>query len=220
MSGDCYTNFASCQFYNFMCYAIGDRRERHICTTGFEFLFGHFCFFFGKSAFRNWCSDASVTTYLKWSPHSYPLITEQVVLRWVREYSDPYCLHWAITRKSHGDVIGGVSLTIRDTMDERAELGYSLGSAFWKQGYGSEAVQAVLDYGFDRVGLHRIEAFCDSQNQASAALLCHLGLQQEGLHRGMCRLASGVFVDCLSFGLCAEERQKPAPIPNMRDDLD
>lgn len=121
----------------------------------------------GKSAFRNWCSDASVTTYLKWSPHSYPLITEQVVLRWVREYSDPYCLHWAITRKSHGDVIGGVSLTIRDTMDERAELGYSLGSAFWKQGYGSEAVQAVLDYGFDRVGLHRIEAFCDSQNQAS-----------------------------------------------------
>ena len=174
----------------------------------------------GKSAFRNWCSDASVTTYLKWSPHSYPLITEQVVLRWVREYSDPYCLHWAITRKSHGDVIGGVSLTIRDAMDERAELGYSLGSAFWQQGYGSEAVQAVLDYGFDRVGLHRIEAFCDSQNQASAALLRHLGLQQEGLHRGMCRLASGVFVDCLSFGLCAEERQKPAPIPNMRDDLD
>ena len=30
----------------------------------------------GKSAFRNWCSDASVTTYLKWSAHSYPLITE------------------------------------------------------------------------------------------------------------------------------------------------
>lgn len=100
----------------------------------------------GKSAFRNWCSDASVTTYLKWSAHSYPLITEQVVARWAREYHDPHCLHWAITRKGHGDVIGGVSLTVKDLMDERAELGYSLGSAFWQQGYGSEAVQAVLDY--------------------------------------------------------------------------
>ena len=79
-------------------------------------------------------------------------------------------------------------------------------SAFWQQGYGSEAVQAVLDYGFDRVGLHRIEAFCDCQNQASAGLLRHLGFQQEGLHRGMCRLANGQFVDCLSFGLCADER--------------
>ena len=74
----------------------------------------------GKSAFRNWCSDASVTTYLKWSAHSYPLITEQVVARWAREYHDPHCLHWAITRKSHGDVIGGVSLTVKDLMDERA----------------------------------------------------------------------------------------------------
>ena len=91
----------------------------------------------GKSAFRNWCSDASVTTYLKWSAHSYPLITEQVVARWAREYHDPYCLHWAITRKSHGDVIGGVSLTVKDLMDERAELGYSLGSAFWQQGFSS-----------------------------------------------------------------------------------
>lgn len=160
----------------------------------------------GKSAFRNWCSDASVTTYLKWSAHSYPLITEQVVARWAREYHDPHCLHWAVTRKGHGDVIGGVSLTVKDLMDERAELGYSLGSAFWQQGYGSEAVQAVLDYGFDRVGLHRIEAFCDCQNQASAGLLRHLGFRQEGLHRGMCRLANGQFVDCLSFGLCADER--------------
>ena len=141
----------------------------------------------GKSAFRNWCSDASVTTYLKWSAHSYPLITEQVVARWAREYHDPHCLHWAITRKSHGDVIGGVSLTVKDLMDERAELGYSLGSAFWQQGYGSEA-------------------FCDCQNQASAGLLRHLGFRQEGLHRGMCRLANGQFVDCLSFGLCADER--------------
>ena len=105
----------------------------------------------GKSAFRNWCSDASVTTYLKWSAHSYPLITEQVVARWAREYHDPHCLHWAITRKSQGDVIGGVSLTVKD-------------------------------------------------------LLRHLGFRQEGLHRGMCRLANGQFVDCLSFGLCADER--------------
>ena len=80
----------------------------------------------GKSAFRNWCSDASVTTYLKWSAHSYPLITEQVVARWAREYHDPHCLHWAITRKSHGDVIGGVSLTVKDLMGERAGPGYSL----------------------------------------------------------------------------------------------
>ena len=73
----------------------------------------------GKSAFRNWCGDAAVTTYLKWTAHPYPLATEQVVNRWIREYHDPLCFHWAITRREYGDVIGGIGLTVWDAADER-----------------------------------------------------------------------------------------------------
>lgn len=163
----------------------------------------------GKSAFRNWCGDAAVTTYLKWTAHPYPLATEQVVNRWIREYHDPLCFHWAITRREYGDVIGGIGLTVWDAADERAELGYSLGSAFWGRGFGREAAAAVLRFGFETVGFHRIEAICAAENQASIGLLTSLGFQEEGFHRQVCRLGDGRFVDCRSFALLATEYRCP-----------
>lgn len=158
-----------------------------------------------KNAFRHWCSDPKVTRYLKWSAHQHLLQTEQTLNYWIKEYRDPCCFHWAVTLKGTGELIGGISLIVKDRFDERAEIGYSFGSAYWGQGYGHEAAEAVLRYGFERVGFNRIEGICAVANLSSARLLEHLGLRREGLHLKMCRLSDGSFTDCYSYGLLAED---------------
>lgn len=158
-----------------------------------------------KNAFRHWCGDKEVTPYLKWHYHLHPLQTEQTLEYWVREYRDPFCFHWAITLKSTGDIIGGISLAVKDKFDENGELGYSLGSSYWRQGYGMEAAKAVLDYAFCTIGFHRIEAVCACENTASAHLLQRLGMQYEGRHRQLCRLSTGSFADCFSYSMLSED---------------
>ena len=50
----------------------------------------------------------------------------------------------------------------------RAEIGYALHPAFWKKGIMKEAILAVVDYGFNKMHLHSIEANINADNIASA----------------------------------------------------
>lgn len=52
----------------------------------------------------------------------------------------------------------------------------------------SEALVAVLDYGFDDLGLHRIEAACLPSNEASQGLLQKVGFSEEGYARQYLRI--------------------------------
>ena len=70
---------------------------------------------------------------------------------------------------------------------ETAEVGYCIGSRWWNQGYVSEALGMVMDFLFDQVGFHRIEARHDEENHASGRVMEKNGMKREGLLRGeMC----------------------------------
>jgi RimJ/RimL family protein N-acetyltransferase len=55
-----------------------------------------------------------------------------------------------------------------------------LGQPYWGNGYGREAVAAVIDYGFHTLGLETIRAYTDPSNAASQRVLLHCGLQNAG----------------------------------------
>lgn len=63
---------------------------------------------------------------------------------------------------------------------EELELGYRLCLTHWRKGYATEASQAVLRYGFDRLALKRIIAFAAPQNQASLKVIQKLGFKYTG----------------------------------------
>jgi len=65
----------------------------------------------------------------------------------------------------------------------RAELGYWIALKFWNRGYATEASQRLLDFGFEVLGLHRIEARHFLRNPASGQVMKKLGMQPEGLER-------------------------------------
>jgi len=69
-----------------------------------------------------------------------------------------------------------------DPGTETAEpaLGYWLGQPYWGNGYGREAVAAIIDYGFRTLGIETIRAYTDPSNAASQKVLLHCGLIRVG----------------------------------------
>lgn len=80
-------------------------------------------------------------------------------------------------------LLGTCTLFCINATCRRAEIGYALGSFAWGQGYISEALKALLDYGFQQLNLNRVEADIDPRNEASARALKRLGFTKEGYLR-------------------------------------
>lgn len=60
-------------------------------------------------------------------------------------------------------------------------MGYTIARAYWGQGYATEAAEALIDFGFGRMQLVRIEAVCLPDHVASARVLQKVGMQFEGV---------------------------------------
>jgi len=80
-------------------------------------------------------------------------------------------------------LVGIVSLHQIDRDGRRAELGYWIGVPWWGRGYATEAARAVVRYGFDELGLHKIHAHYLARNPASGRVLERIGMRREGLLR-------------------------------------
>ncbi|MBQ3590543.1 MAG: GNAT family N-acetyltransferase, partial [Clostridia bacterium] len=118
--------------------------------------------------YRNWASDPEVTKYLMWPTHDSPEVSRAVTESWVKEYGNPDHYQWAITVKANGEEpIGDIAVVDRNKKAESLHIGYCIGRAWWHQGIMSEALQAVMDYLFDTVGVNRIEARHDPRNPHS-----------------------------------------------------
>ena len=86
----------------------------------------------------------------------------------------------AVTLASGGDLIGAAGVRITSPQFRTASMGYAYRRDVWGQGYATEAARALVAFGFQELGMHRIYAFCDTDNAASARVLEKTGLQREG----------------------------------------
>lgn len=155
-----------------------------------------FCAADAQQAFTNWMSDAEVTRYLTWTPHTDISFTRQLLEQWGQEsvLSDVY--HWAIVWRKTGEVIGDICVVSSDKRSERAELGYCLSRAFWGRGIMTEALLAVINFLIEQVGFSRIEAKHATANPASGRVMEKCGMKEEGvLHRYYCLPSTGEWVD-------------------------
>ena len=90
---------------------------------------------------------------------------------------------WAVTLKGHDKMIGKCILFQFSQQNRRAEIGYLLNREYWRQGLMHQALEAVIDFAFNRLDFHRIEADVDTENTGSLGLLEKLGFKREGLFR-------------------------------------
>ena len=90
---------------------------------------------------------------------------------------------WAVTFKGHDKMIGKCILFQFSQQNHRAEIGYLLNREYWRQGLMHQALEAVIDFAFNTLDIHRIEADVDTENTGSLGLLEKLGFTREGLFR-------------------------------------
>ncbi|MDE3000066.1 MAG: GNAT family N-acetyltransferase [Gemmatimonadota bacterium] len=96
--------------------------------------------------------------------------------------------HLAITDRA-GEVLFGNCGVRKESIETlRGDVGYELSPAYWGNGYATEAVRAMLDFGFADLELHEIEARCVAANKRSVRLLHRLGFEAtERMQPGQCR---------------------------------
>ena len=83
---------------------------------------------------------------------------------------------------SSGFLIGAASLS-RAGLYNRAELGYWIGVGYWNNGYCTEAARAIVGYGFETLGFHKISGRHIAGNHASGRVLEKIGMVLEGVLR-------------------------------------
>ncbi|WP_299320808.1 GNAT family N-acetyltransferase [uncultured Maribacter sp.] len=119
--------------------------------------------------------------------------TREVITPWVEANNAAEIRNYtfAIQHKTNGEFIGLFGLRLGPKKYKRAEVWYKLHLDYWNKGYATESLKAVLNYGFDVLQLHRIEAGCAVANIGSAKVMEKVGMKQEGRKRKILPLQSG-----------------------------
>lgn len=110
-----------------------------------------------------------------------------------------------VFRMSDDALIGGCTLSnVRRGVTQCCALGYWIGARFARHGYMTDALGALIPFVFGTLGLHRIEAACLPENEASRSLLGKAGFREEGLAKRYL-LINGEWSDHLLFALLEDE---------------
>lgn len=150
-------------------------------------------------------SDPEVARYTDTGPFESPEEAEEV-MGWIGEiFAKRHGMRWALVLKSDEDaMIGTAGFNQWNRWNNSAEIAYDLQQALWGEGLMPEALAPMLRFGFEEMGLNRIEADVTVGNEASARVLEKLGFHQEGTlrQRGFWK---GQYHDLALFSLLRED---------------
>lgn len=116
------------------------------------------------------------------------------------------CYFFAMTLKDD-TYIGQIGFTILEQNKSGgvAELGYFILKEHWHHGYVTEACKAVIDFAFEKIGLHKITTGCIYDNYRSEGIMKKLGMVKEG-HLKAHVLLDDKWVDRVNYGCFKRDR--------------
>ena len=122
-------------------------------------------------------SSEEVTRYMLWKPHRSIEESSASIQKALHRYETGESCRWVITKKPDASLIGIIDLMPLNKNDDVCTFAYMLAKAFWGNGYGTEAVKAVIDHAFSECGVQRIQADYFADNPASGAVMHKAGMQ-------------------------------------------
>lgn len=125
-------------------------------------------------------SDPEVIRYIPDAPRSYDETRAELMWHMNGHPENPELGLWATIQKGTNEFIGRCGL-LPWTIDGQAEVevAYLISKAYWGQGIGTEAAQAVLEYGFNKINLTRLICLIDRGNVASRRVAEKIGMRFE-----------------------------------------
>ena len=148
--------------------------------------------------------DAEVARYVLWRKHESIRDSREQIRCLLRQYRRGQPGSWAIEEKKSGKMIGTIGFMWVSPQNRSAECGYSLSRAYWNRGLMTEALTALIRFGFETIGLSRIEAQHDVQNPSSGRVMQKCGMTREGVLRGRV-INKGVPADTAVYSILSSE---------------
>lgn len=90
---------------------------------------------------------------------------------------------WTVRLKESNQFIGEAGMSAPNDRFKRAEIHYHIHPDLWGKGYATEVALRLIDFGFNTLNLHRVEAGVATENLGSVRVLEKSGMQREGLRR-------------------------------------
>ena len=161
-----------------------------------------------RDAVFAWAKDPEVSRYGSWDAHRTPHDTETFIEFCLKQYDHEGLGPWAIELRETNAVIGTCGFGHVERLDRCGGIGYFLAKPQWGKGYATEAVRAVLRFGFGPLALNRIDARCMPVNTASERVMQKVGMKYEGLLR-KAMYKNGAFHDVKLYARIAEDQEPP-----------
>lgn len=115
-------------------------------------------------------------------PHPYQKSDALAFIEFAtKAHMDGREIHFGIKLVENNELIGVLGLKNISAKNKKAEVGYWIAQDYWKKGYGGESVSIIIDYGFGKLALHKIDAKVFALNEASIKILLKIGFTEEGL---------------------------------------
>jgi [ribosomal protein S5]-alanine N-acetyltransferase len=131
-----------------------------------------------------YASDPEIDRFTPWTHYTALAQAQADLDEFLAEYEEHGLGAWGIEHRADRRLIGIATFSPPHPRHRRVELGYTIARAYWGHGYATEAVQALLQFGFERMDLVRIEAVVLPDHAASCRVLEKAGMQYEGLLHG------------------------------------
>ena len=112
-------------------------------------------------------------------------VTEKILSEWLNAQNQlPRNAYiFGIDLKNENEFIGLIAINLGKINYKTAEVWFKIHKDFWRKGYTTEALSEILNFGFNQLQLHRIEAGCAVENVASSKVLEKVGMIREGMKR-------------------------------------
>ncbi len=140
-----------------------------------------------KLVFNNWVSDPEVAKFMRWNKHNSIDETKE----WLnfcesnknnKEFND-----WGIILKENNEPIGSIGAFINPEEPNRYEVGYAIGKKYWGQGIAREALNCMINYFINDIGIKKFIGMHSVDNPASGVVMEHIGFKsiREGSYQSM-----------------------------------
>jgi RimJ/RimL family protein N-acetyltransferase len=152
-------------------------------------------------------SDELVIKYLARKPAASVAVVRDFILQVNQNVESNTSILWGIALNNKpGELIGTICFWNLEPENHRAEIGYMLHPHHWHKGIMKEALDVVMDYGFNQMKLNRVEAKLSNGNDASEFLLVKSGFTKEAFLRQDIYFG-GEFIDSLIYSKLASDHR-------------
>ena len=147
-----------------------------------------------------YAQSPDVSAYMTWDLHASIRDTQVFIRQCISDVDEDRAGVWGIEWKDTGRVIGTIRFVHVDTVNRSAPVAYVLSEAYWGQGIATEVLAKILEFGFESMGLNRIEGVHMLRNAVSGRVLEKAGMRYEGLIREKLR-AKGLYWDVQQYAI-------------------